>query len=135
MLSKDSAHVNNSLQAYSERFTDKENLFGYAFNKNPTPDSFDSTAVPYRHPQSFYFSGNPDTPPNAPIVSQNYTSFRMEQPSSEIWSEVAKMLPPNPPLCCLFEDDCTEKSSSNSSQAASWDALTYSAPKTQMNPK
>lgn len=65
--------------------------------------------------------------PNAPIVSQNYTSFRMEQPNSEIWSEVAEMVPPDPPLCCLFEDDCPGNSSSGTSQAASWDKLIPSA--------
>ena len=77
----DSAHVHNSLQAYSERFDEQEILFGYAFNKNPTPNSFDSTAKPYRHPQSFYFSGYPGTPPDAPIVSQNYTNFRIDRKS------------------------------------------------------
>ena len=131
---KDSTHVNNSLQGYSELFA-QEILFGYAFNKNPTPDSFDLNAEPYRHPQSFYFSGSPTNPPNAPIVSQNYTSFRMEQPNSEIWSEVAEMVPPDPPLCCLFEDDCPGNSSSVTSQAASWDKLIPSALQTQKNSK
>ena len=79
---------------------------GYAFNQKPTPDSLDYTAEPYRHPQSFYFSGDPGTPPNAPIVSQNYTNFRMEKPDSKMWSEVAEMVPPNPESCCLFDSDC-----------------------------
>lgn len=107
----DSAHLNNSLQAYSQRFDEGEVLFGYAFNKKPTPDSFDSTAEPYRHPHSFYFSGYPETPPNAPMVSQNYSNFRREKPTSEIWTQVTEMLPPNPPLCCLFKDDCPGNSS------------------------
>ncbi|NER47498.1 MAG: hypothetical protein F6J92_12500 [Symploca sp. SIO1A3] len=125
---EDSAHLNNSLQAYSLLVSPQAILFGYAFNKQPTPDSFDSTAKPYRHPQSFYFSGYPEEPPNAPIVSQNYTNFRMEQPNANIWREVAEMLPPNPELCCLFADDCIEKNSTENSPAASWDALRYSAP-------
>jgi hypothetical protein len=100
----DSAHLDNSLQAYSIRLPVKEGgdpeiLFGYAFNKNSTQDSVDPNAEKYRHPQSFYFSGSPETPPNAPIVSQNYTNFRMEEPASEIWSKVAEIVPSNPESC------------------------------------
>lgn len=130
---EESTHVNNSLQAYSIRLPVKEGgdpviLFGYAFNKKPTPDSFDKTAEPFRHPQSFYFSGYPVPPANAPIVSQNYTNFRMEKPPSEIWSKVAEILPPNPGSCCLFGEDCFDLKSqlSKAQPSPSWDALTYS---------
>ncbi|MEH2240656.1 hypothetical protein [Nostoc sp.] len=106
---KQSTHLNNSLQAYS-MFLPKDKLeilFGYAFYKNPTPDSFDKTAKPYRHPQSFYFSGNPNEA-KAPLVSQNYTNFRMEQPDSKIWSKIAKMLPEQPKECCLYQQGCPD---------------------------
>ena len=110
----ESTHVGNSLQAYSIRVPERGQkiLFGYAFNNNPTLNPLDQTAAPYRHPQSFYFSGyfsgDPKDPPNAPIVSQNYTNFHVEQPASKIWNEVAKMVPPNPKECCLFEKGCPD---------------------------
>lgn len=62
-------------------------------------------SIPW-HPQSFYFSGSPTIPPNAPIVSQNYTNFRMEKPKSETWDELAKICSPEPEWCCLFPSDC-----------------------------
>ena len=110
---QESKHVGDSLQAYSILVPpapkeDPTILFGYAFYKKPTPDSFDKTAEPYRHPQSFYFSGDPGNLANAPLVSQNYTNFRMEQPDSKIWSEVAEMIPHNPKECCLFDDKCSD---------------------------
>lgn len=100
-----SQHVDNSLQAYA-LVVPPGILFGYAFEKQATPDSFDKSAPPYRHPQSFYFSGDPSTPPDAPIVSQNYTGFRMEQPPAALWNEVEKMCPKDPEWCCLFPTDC-----------------------------
>lgn len=119
--STESTHVNNSLQAYSIRVPERGQkiLFGYAFDKNPTPDSFDKTAEPYRHPQSFYFSGERQNPPNAPMVSQNYTNFRMEKPNSKIWSEVAEMVPPNPEACCLFDSKCPGSNLSKTLQPTS----------------
>lgn len=107
-----STHVDNSLQAYAILVPagDAEILFGYAFNKTATPDSYDKNAPPYRHPQSFYFSGSPTIPPNAPIVSQNYTNFRMEPPkAAETWDQVAEKCPPEPEWCCLFATDCPDK--------------------------
>jgi len=59
----------------------------------------------------------------------------MEQPAPEMWSEVADMVPEDIQWCCLFEDDCNEKSSGGTSQSASWKALRYPAFQTQMNPK
>jgi hypothetical protein len=103
-----SRHLDNSLQAYALVVPNGGDgiLFGYAFEKTPAPDSYDKTAAPYRHPQSFYFSGSPTDPPNAPIVSQNYTNFRMEQPKGETWDEVARLCSPEPEWCCLFPSDC-----------------------------
>lgn len=125
---EESAHLKNSLLAYSLT-VDPGILFGYAFNKALTPDSFDRTAELYRHPQSFYFSGSPTDPPLAPIVSQNYRNFRMEQPkTSETWDQVAKMCSPKPEFCCLFKDDCPPNSLSNSPATASWANLKYTNP-------
>lgn len=103
-----SRHLDNSLQAYALIVPNGGDgiLFGYAFYKKPAPDSYDKSAAPYRHPQSFYFSGSPTIPPNAPIVSQNYTNFRMEKPKSETWDEVARICSPEPEWCCLFSSDC-----------------------------
>jgi hypothetical protein len=94
-------------QAYS--MTPGGILFGYAFDRTPQPDGFDKKAAPYRHPQSFYFAGYPVDPPNAPIVSQNYTNFRMQRPDpAKTWEQVAKMCPAKPGWCCLFADDCPD---------------------------
>jgi hypothetical protein len=110
---QDSSHLGGSIQGYS--YVVQPNppgiLFGYAFYKEATPDSADPKARPYRHPQSFYFSGyytgNPDDPPNAPIVSQNYTNFSMRKPDpKETWDQVARMCPAKPEWCCLFSTDC-----------------------------
>ena len=108
---EDSEHLDGSLQAYSMTVGPMHILFGYAFQKEATPDIYDSKAAPYRHPQSFYFSGVPvlDGKPFAPIVSQNYEGFRMEQPSpKDTWDQVAQMCSATPPWCCLFSDDCPE---------------------------
>ncbi len=106
----ESAHLGGTIQAYSMR--PEGILFGYAFYKDPAPDTYDPKATPYRHPQSFYFAGDPGypqpgDPPNAPIVSQNYTSFRMEKPDpAKTWDQVAQMCPAKPGWCCLFATDC-----------------------------
>jgi hypothetical protein len=74
-----------------DRTADGAILFGYAFYSSYEPDSSDKTAAPYRHPQSFYFSGYPMPPANAPIVSQNYTEFSMTCPDpAQTWDLVAK---------------------------------------------
>ena len=116
----DSSHLGGTIQGYS--MTPGGILFGYAFYKEPTPDSYDKTAAPYRHPQSFYFAGYPVDPPNAPIVSQNYTDFRMEQPDpGKTWDQVAKMCPAKPQWCCLFASDCPDAQPQMSKPAVSPD--------------
>jgi hypothetical protein len=83
-------------------------LFGYAFQSRPTPDRSDPAAAPYRHPQSFYFSGvyNPQDPgmlPDAPIVSQNYTDFSMLKPDpAKTWHQVDTLNIKTLPECQLF---------------------------------
>lgn len=123
---KESQHLDGRIQAYSFRLDSQgaDVLFGYAFYKNAEPDSYDSDAEPYRHPQSFYFSGFPMNPPNAPIVSQNYKNFRMERPiADETWDRVAQMCPANPPWCCLFSGDCPEVQMTGEQTPANWSTL------------
>ena len=107
-----SRHLDGTIQAYAREVGPQKILFGYAFYSTETSDDPANPAAPkYRHPQSFYFSGSPTDPPNAPIVSQNYTSFRAERPNPETtWGQVARMCPAEPEWCCLFESDCPKKS-------------------------
>jgi len=118
--SAESAHLGGAIQAYSTR--PDGILFGYAYYKEATPDSFDTTAPPYRHPQSFYFAGDPPDPPDAPIVSQNYTSFRMEKPDPRTtWDEVQRVCPAKPGWCCLFASDCpTAEPAAAASSRPTW---------------
>ena len=119
--SGDSARLGNKVQGYSfwidpqnggkpvqtgvspDRTKDKLIMFGYAFMSKPEPDSADPSAQPYRHPQSFYFSGVPDPPVNAAIVSQNYTNFAMVKPDpKKTWDLVSGLDPKTLPPCQLF---------------------------------
>jgi hypothetical protein len=71
----------------------------------------DKSVPPYRHPHSFYFSGYPLDPPNAPIISQNYTEFAMIRPDpAETWDLAAKYSAGHPilPACNLFGSKKTE---------------------------
>lgn len=69
-------------------------LFGYAF-------------APRRgalQPQSFYFSGYPLPPANAPIVSQNYTDWAPTRPDpARTWDQVSGLDPATLPACQLFD--------------------------------
>ena len=71
-------------------------MFGYGFDSDWTEDEFDKDHAPYRHPNSFYFSGCPVLPSNpkelyAPMVSQNYTKFIAKRPDpAETWDLVEK---------------------------------------------
>ena len=118
--SGDSARLGNRVQGYSfwtdpqsgkpvqtgvspDRTKDGLIMFGYAFMSKPEPDRADPAAPPYRHPQSFYFSGFPAPPANAPIVSQNYTNFAMVKPEpKKTWDLVSGLDPHTLPLCQLF---------------------------------
>ncbi len=91
--------------ASPDRTADGAILFGYAFYSEWTQDAADPSALPYRHPQSFYFSGYPRNPPDAPIVSQNYTEFDMSRPDpAKTWDLVAKFSGGKQilPACNLF---------------------------------
>ena len=110
-----------------DRTADGDIMFGYAFYSTPAPDRADSSAVPYRHPQSFYFSGFPGTPPDAPIVSQNYTNFAMVRPDpASTWDQVGRMCVGDVPRCELFDPPAPDEASStapgagNGVQPPSW---------------
>ena len=79
-------------------------LFGYAFWSTPAHDRAHPSDVPYRQPQSFYFSGYPLPPADAPIVSQNYTDFAAIEPDpTQTWSQVSGLDPKTLPQCQLFD--------------------------------
>lgn len=117
-----STHLGGSVQAYSRQIGPQKILFGYAFEKQARSDEPGNPQAPaYRHPQSFFFSGSPTTPPDAPIVSQNYTDFRADQPDPrETWDKVAQICAPTPGWCCLFAGDCPDSPGSQATPAASW---------------
>lgn len=114
-----SQNLNASVQAYALEIPVKPSpiLFGYAFNKQATSDGPGQPS--YRHPQSFYFSGDVSVA-NAPIVSQNYRNWRIETPApAKTWDQVAKMCPSNPPPCQLFNPP----PSLSNGQRAQWNQL------------
>jgi len=107
---EDSTHVNDTLQAYryiAKGPDDSDIWFGYAFYRNEWLDP----AHEFQRPQSFYFSGSPTVPPDAPFVSQNYVDFRMEAPDpATTWDLIAKTCPKEPPPCHLFEPEAARSS-------------------------
>lgn len=107
----DSQRIGNGGQAYSfwvsaadgkviqvgaspDRTADGAILFGYGFQADATGAVL---------PQSFYFSGYPLAPADAPIVSQNYTDFESVQPGAETWAQVAAVDSATLPPCQLFD--------------------------------
>ncbi len=67
----------------------------------------------------------PTDPPNAPIVSQNYTNFRMQRPDPEAtWAQVARMCPAQPEWCCLFSTDCPGRKLTQSTRPPQWTDFT-----------
>jgi hypothetical protein len=80
--------------ASPDRTADGGILFGYGFQANAAGEVL---------PQSFYFSGYPLPPANAPFVSQNYTNFSATQPGPDTWSEVSGIDPTTLPACQLFD--------------------------------
>lgn len=93
----------------------------HANDSQPTPDRVDKSAPPYRHPQSFYFSGFPMAPANAPIVSQNYTNFAMIKPDPKTtWDQVNKLDPKTLPACQLFNSPSGALAVPSTGQAPSW---------------
>jgi hypothetical protein len=65
-------------------------LFGYAF----------APVNGKMRPQSFYFSGVPVPPPNAPFVAQVYQGFEETKPDpAKTWSQVSSLDPSKLPAC------------------------------------
>jgi hypothetical protein len=123
-----SSSLGNAVQAYANwgPRTDPSNfttiLFGYSFYTNKTVDSYDANLPPYQHPHSFFFSGVPVAPANAPVVSQNFMNFRAQRPSQhDIWDQVIRKCPAEPQWCCLFDCDCPSSCSSDDEEDSSED--------------
>lgn len=119
---EDSEHLDDSLQAYryiAKGPEDEDIWFAYAFWRDEWLDAEHQ----YQKPQSFYFSGSLDKPPDAPFVSQNYVDFRIERPDpAETWEQVAKTCPKDPPPCHLFDPPETEgKANVAAPHGAGWD--------------
>ena len=79
-------------------------MFGYAFHSKWTEER-SSTGLPmlYRRPHSFYFSGWPKDPPNAPIVSQNFYDFLIAKPDpAKTWDLVVEFAEGIPIPVCQF---------------------------------
>ncbi|WP_420235201.1 hypothetical protein ACN079_14025 [Pseudomonas sp. ABY48] len=115
-----SQNLDGSVQAYALDLQSPQGpiLFGYAFYKKMTGQP------PYRQPQSFFFSGDTSVA-NAPIVSQNYTHFRIAKPDpAKTWAQVAAMCPANPPPCQLFEPPASQ----SNGQKAQWNKLMQRTP-------
>lgn len=75
-------------------------LFGYAF----------APVNGRLQPSSFYFSGYPMAPANAPIVSQNYTDWAPTRPDPRrTWDQVAGLDPQTLPACQLFDPPATTR--------------------------
>ena len=109
--SGDSQRLGNGAQGYSfwidaesgapvqtgaspDRTADQDILFGYAF----------APVNGVMQPQSFYFSGYPLPPANAPIVSQNYTNFTAAKPDpAKTWDQVRHLDISTLPKCQLFD--------------------------------
>jgi hypothetical protein len=79
--------------ASPDRTADQYILFGFAF----------APIAGRMQPQSFYFSGYPLPPANAPIVSQNYTHFTPTKPDpAKTWAQVSSLDVKTLPPCQLF---------------------------------
>jgi hypothetical protein len=104
-----------------DRTNDRAIMFGYAFASAPTSDRIDRTAKPYRHPQSFYFSGYPLAPANAAIVSQNYTNFAIIKPDpAKTWDIVGKLDSKTLPPCQLVNPPSGVAGLANVARAPTW---------------
>jgi hypothetical protein len=100
--------------ASPDRTADGAVLFGYAFESELKQDGVNQAAPPFRRPHSFFFSVFPLTPPNAPMVSQNFRDFAMVRPDpAETWDLVAKFSAGNEIIaaCNLFGPSESEDAS------------------------
>ena len=84
-------------------------MFGYGFQKHGNKIQ----------PQSFYFSGYPLPPANAPIVSQNYTDFQETKPNPiHTWDLVSDLDINKLDKCQLFDPPQAPNSTLSSTQKA-----------------
>lgn len=108
---QDSARIGKGGQGYSFWVSAED---GKVMQVGVTPDQTNNGGIMFGYgfraklggfvtPQSFYFSGYPFAPANAPYVSQNYVNFSPTQPSQDIWAEVAGLDPDTLPACQLFD--------------------------------
>ncbi|MEO8374467.1 MAG: hypothetical protein ABI471_04525 [Sphingomonas bacterium] len=102
----DSAQLGKGAQAYSFWIGQD----GKPFQTGVKPDQTDNGGIMFGYafapvngklqPQSFYFSGFPLTPPDAPFVSQNYEGFAETRPDpAKTWNLVSKLDPKKLPAC------------------------------------
>ena len=114
---EDSSHLGGALQAY--RYVAPGDIwFAYAFWKERWVDAEHRFLLP----QSFYFSGSPTQPPNAPFVSQNYEGFEAKAPDPTVtWDQVSKMCTAEAPACQLFNPPATQSAPAT----RSWSTLEH----------
>ena len=102
----DSAQLGKGAQAYSFWIGQD----GKPFQTGVKPDQTNNGGIMFGYafapvngklqPQSFYFSGFPLTPPDAPFVSQNYEGFAETRPDpAKTWDLVSKLDPKKLPAC------------------------------------
>lgn len=97
-------------------------MFGYAFYSEETPDRVQKDVAPYRHPHSFFFSG--DEAADAPIISQNYTHFARVRPEpAKTWDLVSGLDPQTLPKCQLFNPPSEFRLTKPGRPARSWGHL------------
>ena len=97
--------------ASPDRTADQDILFGYAF----------APLAGNLQPSSFYFSGYPLPPANAPIVSQNYTNFTMTKPDpATTWDQVKDIDPDSIPPCHLFDPPSSALLMATPKSAPTW---------------
>ena len=95
-----------------DRTAQQDIMFGYGFAPK------DGKIMP----QSFYFSGYPLPPANAPFVSQNYIDFHVVKPDpTATWEQVSKLDPKNLPQCQLFDPPKNSKlAATEEKRAPTW---------------
>jgi|GEM_PF-626936 len=97
-----------------DRTADQDIMFGYGFAPG------DGKIMP----QSFYFSGYPLPPANAPFVSQNYVDFKVVKPNpAETWDQVNKLDPARLPQCQLFDPPPNPKLAAEAKRAPTWNDI------------
>jgi hypothetical protein len=106
----DSAQIGSGGQGYSFWVTVADGAV-YQDGVKPIPDIMKYIMFGYgwqekdgkMMPQSFYFSGFPAPPADAPFVSQNYVDFQTVKPNpAETWDQVKDLDPNTLPQCQLF---------------------------------